>query len=155
MCCENYWKRIVPFALALAIGVFITGLLQKISYNNETLTASHSFTEEIPVIKETKSACNKGLKASRFETNSLQITSKPRPAYTDAARRNQVQGNVALSVEFLASGQIGSVTPIRSLPDGLTERAMAAALNIKFEPAKKDGENVTVTKIIEYSFSIY
>lgn len=85
----------------------------------------------------------------------LKIISKPRPAYTDAARQNQVTGVVRLRVTFLASGQVGSVAPVSGLSYGLTEQAIAAAKQIRFEPAKVNGVAQTVTKQIEYSFSIY
>jgi TonB family protein len=85
----------------------------------------------------------------------VNIISKPRPQYTDAARQNQVMGVVRLRVTFLASGQIGSVSPISGLSYGLTEQAIAAAKQIRFEPAKKDGVPQTVIRQIEYSFSIF
>ena len=88
-------------------------------------------------------------------TQGIKIISKPRPGYTDAARTNNIQGTVILRVTFLASGQIGSISPIKGLPNGLTEQAIAAARRIAFEPAKRDGQGQTVTKQIEYSFSIY
>lgn len=88
-------------------------------------------------------------------TQAVSILSKPRPSYTDAARQNQVTGVVRLRVTFLASGQIGSVSPVSGLSYGLTEQAIAAAKQIKFEPAKANGVAQTVTKQIEYSFSIY
>jgi TonB family protein len=62
---------------------------------------------------------------------------------------------VRLRVTFLASGQIGSVSPVSGLSYGLTEQAIAAAKQIRFEPAKVNGVPQTVTKQIEYSFSIY
>lgn len=85
----------------------------------------------------------------------FRIISKPRPAYTDAARQNQVTGVVRLRVTFSASGSIGSIAPVSGLPYGLTEQAIAAARQIRFEPAKKNGVPVPSTKIIEYSFTIY
>lgn len=88
-------------------------------------------------------------------TQGLKILSKPRPGYTDAARTNNIQGTVILRVTFLASGQIGSISPVKGLPNGLTEQAIAAARRINFEPAKVNGLGQTVTKQIEYSFSIY
>jgi protein TonB len=88
-------------------------------------------------------------------TVTVQILSKPRPSYTDAARQNQVTGVVRLRVTFLASGQIGGVSPVSGLPYGLTEQAIASAKQIRFEPAKVNGVPQTVTKQIEYSFSIY
>ncbi|HVF48237.1 MAG TPA: TonB family protein [Pyrinomonadaceae bacterium] len=88
-------------------------------------------------------------------TAALKILSKPRPGYTDAARQNNIQGTVILRVTFLASGQIGGISAVKGLPNGLTEQAIAAARRINFEPQKRDGVGQSVTKQIEYSFSIY
>jgi len=88
-------------------------------------------------------------------TQAMKINSKPRPGYTDAARTNNIQGTVILRVTFLGSGSIGSISAVKGLPNGLTEQAIAAARRISFEPQKRDGIGVTVTKQIEYSFSIY
>lgn len=88
-------------------------------------------------------------------TQGLKILSKPRPGYTDAARQANIQGTVILRVTFLASGQIGSIAPVKGLPSGLTEQAIAAARRISFEPAKRNGIGQSVTRQIEYTFSIY
>lgn len=88
-------------------------------------------------------------------TQALKILAKPKPSYTDAARQAQVQGTVILRVTFLANGSIGSISPVKGLPNGLTEQAIAAARSMRFEPAKKDGQGQTVTKQVEYTFSIY
>lgn len=88
-------------------------------------------------------------------TQGLKILSKPRPGYTDAARQNNIQGTVILRVTFLASGQVGSVSVVKGLPNGLSEQAIAAAKRISFEPAKTNGIGQSVTRQIEYSFSIY
>lgn len=85
----------------------------------------------------------------------LKILSKPRPGYTDAARQNNIQGTVILRVTFLASGQVGSISPVKGLGNGLTEQAIAAARRINFEPMKVNGIPQSVTKQIEYTFSIY
>jgi protein TonB len=88
-------------------------------------------------------------------TQNLAITGKPRPGYTDAARTANVQGTVILRVTFLASGQVGSISPVKGLPNGLTEQAIAAARRISFTPKTVDGVPPSVTKQIEYTFSIY
>lgn len=88
-------------------------------------------------------------------TQGLKIISKPRPGYTDAARQNNIQGTVVLRVTFLGSGQIGSISAVKGLPNGLTEMAIAAARRINFEPAKRDGVGQSVTRPVEYTFSIY
>lgn len=88
-------------------------------------------------------------------TTAMKIVAKPRANYTDTARQNQVQGTVTLRVTFLANGQIGSISPVSGLPYGLTEQAIAAARSIKFEPQMVNGEPKSVTKQVQYSFTIY
>jgi len=88
-------------------------------------------------------------------TSPLKIISKPQAKYTDAGRTNNVQGSVRLKVTLLASGQVGSITPVTRLPHGLTEQAIAAARMLRFEPAKVNGVPVSKTITIDYSFTIY
>ncbi len=88
-------------------------------------------------------------------TGALRILSKPSAPYTPIARSNGVNGTVMLRVTFLASGQIGTVEVIKGLPDGLTERAIAAARRIRFEPEVRNGRPVSVAKRVEYSFKLY
>jgi TonB family protein len=83
----------------------------------------------------------------------LRILSKSTAQYTNEARRNGTAGTVQLRVTFLASGAIGDISPVNSLPDGLTQAAIEAAKGIKFEPATENGTPLTVTKLIEYSFT--
>jgi protein TonB len=85
----------------------------------------------------------------------LQILSKPRPGYTDSARTNNVQGTVMLRVTFLSNGRIGGVAPVKGLPHGLTQMAIAAARQIQFKPKLVNGQAVSVTKRIQYNFTIY
>ena len=88
-------------------------------------------------------------------TSPVKIISKPRPGYTDAARTNGVTGSVVLKVTLLANGSIGSITPVRRLPHGLTEQAIAAARQIRFEPKKVNGTPVSVVMTFDYGFTIY
>lgn len=85
----------------------------------------------------------------------LKILSQPRPGYTEEARKNNVQGTVRVRVTFSASGQVTGVSAVSSLPYGLTEKAIAAARQISFVPAKKNGVATAVTKVIEYRFTMY
>lgn len=83
------------------------------------------------------------------------VLSKPEPQYTEDARRNQVTGTVVLRVVFASSGEVIDIRALRSLPFGLTERAIAAARQIRFEPAKRDGHAVSVSMQLEYNFNLY
>jgi len=93
--------------------------------------------------------------ASKNETSALKILSKPRANYTDLARFYDISGDVPLRVTFSANGEIGSISPVSKLPFGLTTNAIAAARNMKFEPAKKEGTPISVTKMVVYTFTIY
>lgn len=85
----------------------------------------------------------------------LKIVSKPRAIYTDSARQNMVQGKVVLRVTFKKDGEIGKIKVVKGLPRGLSQNAVEAARKIKFEPQIGNGKPVTVTKNIEYNFTIY
>lgn len=82
------------------------------------------------------------------------ILERPAPDYTPEARRRSVRGRVQLSVILSADGTIGPIGIVRGLPAGLTESAMSAACKIKFKPAMKDGEAVSLKVIVEYDFFI-
>lgn len=166
MCRKNFWARIISFALTLLFGLSSASIFQKQKPANENQKNIESRNKIIYSSEGTGFAAGCTAKSydtsvigkpriSRSETEPLRITSKPRANYTDAARHNQVQGTVTLRVVFTASGQIGSVSPVNTLPCGLTEQAIAAAKEIQFEPAKKNGVPQTVAKLVQYSFTIY
>ena len=69
-----------------------------------------------------------------------QIISKPTPQYTAEARTLKLEGAVILEVVFEASGHIRVVRVLQGLGHGLDESAIAAASQIRFKPAKKDGQ---------------
>ena len=83
------------------------------------------------------------------------LLSKPEPQYTEEARRNQVSGTVKLRVVFSSAGEVVQIRALSSLPFGLTERAIAAARQIRFIPAVKGGRPVSVHMQLEYNFNLY
>lgn len=89
------------------------------------------------------------------QNSPLKILSKPRVSYTDLARQYWIQGSVRLRVTFLENGQIGEVIPLTKLPFGLTRNSLDVARQIRFEPAVKDSKPTTVSKIVEYTFTLY
>jgi len=80
------------------------------------------------------------------------ILAKPDAEYTEAARLNNVRGQVLLRVLLAETGQVTRVSVVRGLPFGLTERAMAAARQIQFEPAELDGKKVAYPLMVIYNF---
>ena len=72
----------------------------------------------------------------------VSLLSKPTPVYTAEARQKKVEGDVELDVEFTASGQIHVLRVLQGLGYGLDEAAVAAAQQIRFNPARRDGQPV-------------
>ena len=108
-----------------------------ISKNSELVNAT-------PTVAKTKS-----------KNRTLKILTKPRAIYTDQARTNQIMGVIRLQITFKKNGEIGIIKVIKGLPNGLTQNAIEAAKGIKFEPEIKNWKPVTVSKVTEYSFTLY
>jgi TonB family protein len=85
----------------------------------------------------------------------VRLLSKPEPHYSEEARRNQISGTVVLRVVFTSAGEVAQIRAVNTLPFGLTERAIAAARQIKFLPAMKGGRPVSVHMQLEYNFNLY
>ncbi len=92
------------------------------------------------------------IRSNQFDTP-VKILDKPQASRTDG--QDCSQGKVVLRVTFLDSGEIGKISVISGLTKSLTDSAVEAAKKIKFVPAIKDGKPVSVTKPVEYVFSIY
>ena len=88
-------------------------------------------------------------------TTKARVLSKPEPQYTEEARKNQITGTVVLRAVFSSSGQVTQIKAVQGLPNGLTERAIAAARQIRFTPATKDGRAVSMWMQLEYNFNLY
>lgn len=88
-------------------------------------------------------------------SSKARIIWRPEPQYTDEARKNQVSGTIVLRVVFSSNGEVTNIRTVSGLPYGLTERAMAAARQIRFAPATKDGRKVSQYIQLEYNFNLH
>ena len=88
-------------------------------------------------------------------SSKARVLSKPEPQYTEDARKNQITGTVVLRAVFTSGGQVTNIRAVSGLPYGLTERAIAAARQIRFTPATKDGRPVSMYIQLEYNFNLY
>jgi TonB family protein len=68
----------------------------------------------------------------------------PRPLYPESARKNGEQGLVVFEVIVSTRGAVECARPLKGLPYGLTEAALAAVRRWKYDPAQIDGEPVSV-----------
>ncbi len=88
-------------------------------------------------------------------SSKARILEKPEPQYTEPARKNQITGTVVIRAVFSSTGQVTNIVAVSKLPDGLTEKAIAAARQIRFVPATKDGRPVSMYMQLEYNFNLY
>lgn len=79
-------------------------------------------------------------------TRKVRLRAKPEPEGVQG-----VQGTVVLKAIFGANGKVYNIVIVQGVP-GLTERAINAARQIKFEPAIKDGRYVSMWMQLEYNF---
>lgn len=84
----------------------------------------------------------------------VEITFKPKPAYTDEARGKKIEGEVLLEVIFAATGQIRVQRVVRGLGFGLDERARDAAAQIRFQPGTRAGSPVDMKGIVHIVFAL-
>ncbi len=87
-------------------------------------------------------------------TTPIEIQFKPRPVYSDEARRLHIEGEVQIEMVFEASGSLEIVRVVRGLGHGLDEAALAAARAIRFRPAQRDGRPVDSTAIVHIAFEL-
>lgn len=83
------------------------------------------------------------------------ILYKERAKYTEEARANKIQGSVLVALTYTFDGRITDIKVVRGLPDGLTESAIEAAKKIRFQPAMKNGQPVSVRGQLEFNFTLY
>lgn len=82
------------------------------------------------------------------------ILSKPQPEYTAEARQKKIQGEVLLQVVFTAAGRVEVERVVRGLGYGLDENAEAAARQIQFKAARRNGQPVDFPAIVRIEFEL-
>ncbi len=92
--------------------------------------------------------------SSDSPTTPVVILDKPRPVYTAEGRTLRIEGDIVLDVVFLASGQVQVNRVVSGLGHGLDESAMQAAQQIKFKPAKRDGQPVDFPARVRIEFRL-
>jgi TonB family protein len=93
-------------------------------------------------------------KPAESQTAPIEIISKPRPVYTEEARRLKLEGEVLLDVLFGASGQPRVMNITRGLGHGLDEAAVRAAEQIQYRPARRDGQPVDYRATVHIVFQL-
>lgn len=82
------------------------------------------------------------------------ILAKPQPEYTAEGRTMKIEGDVVIDLVFLANGTIQINRVVSGLGHGLDESAVRAAQQIKFKPAKRNGESVDFPARVRIEFRL-
>jgi TonB family protein len=88
------------------------------------------------------------------ETIPLEIVFKPRPVYTEEARKLRIEGEVLLEVMFTASGELHVQRVLKGLGHGLDEAAQRAAGQIRFHPARRNGQPYDSVALVHINFEL-
>jgi TonB family protein len=115
------------------------GALQSTGFADQTIAA------ETP---KKKAAPSEGA------TTPVDILDKPHPQYTVEGRSLKIEGDVVLEMVFLANGSIQVNRVVSGLGHGLDEAATRAAQQIKFKPAKRDGQPVDFPARVRIEFRL-
>ena len=79
----------------------------------------------------------------------------PPPQYSEAARKEKIEGTVVVEVVIDAFGRAGKVWELRGLPDGLTQQAIDVVRQWHFKAAQNaDGRAVTVMVPVDVTFRL-
>lgn len=139
-------KRIVPFIATLVLGIALANLSQwaRVPFYTENST-SELRSDSSGLISVTTLSLYSG------EGTWAILHSTPTPQYT--GRPGYGFRIVRVRVLLGANGQVSQVTPNFDQPEALLEDAVKAAWKIKFTPATKDGQPISVWTIIQYVFA--
>ena len=86
------------------------------------------------------------------DSTRLVVVKFPKPVYPEAARRQQVQGEVLVRLAITPAGDVESATPISGDPL-LAAAAVDAMKKWKFQPSIRNGQAVRVTTNQRYDFA--
>jgi len=84
----------------------------------------------------------------------VEVFYKPVPVYTPEARDLHLEGEVLVRVTFGAGGDLRVEQVVRGLGHGLDESALRAAQQIRFRPARRNGQPYDSTALVHIVFEL-
>jgi TonB family protein len=137
------------------------GIVASTGFGNGTAIPPTASTKKGTVVAggfgnaaETAEAPKKKVGPSGPADNPPEILDKPRPEYTAEGRSKRIEGDVVVELVFLANGSIHINRVVSGLGYGLDDSAVRAAQQIKFKPAKRQGEPVDYPARVRIEFRL-
>ncbi|HEV8486156.1 MAG TPA: energy transducer TonB [Blastocatellia bacterium] len=94
-----------------------------------------------------------GSEQERVDTRPVPLN-RPRPNYTEAARKNKIQGVIRARALVGADGTVKQVVIVHALSEGLNEEAILAVYQMHFRAATRSGQSVASWITLEVEFNL-
>ena len=101
--------------------------------------------ERIEDLPDADSAAGAGFEPPEF-------LNREKPQNTDQADRANITASVEAMAVFRADGTVGEIRITRWAGFGLDEAAESAIRHLKFKPAQRDGQLISVRAAVRYNF---
>ncbi len=86
-------------------------------------------------------------------TEAPQFSGFPEFDYPEAARKNGVEGTLKLILTLGEDGKVKDITAQQGLPFGVTEAIIKGLQQLRFQPAKRNGQPIAVKMFFDYIVS--
>lgn len=140
-------KRMLPFILTLLVGLFLGNL--------GSLWPRFDLPDDVkwprPSERRQPKQSPGGSCALSVERSWAVIHSMPTPTYTGT--RSYGFQIVRVRVMLDAGGRVTTATVLSDVPEPLRKDAAKAAMKIEFTPARKNGQPVFVSTVVQYVFA--
>jgi hypothetical protein len=144
-------KNLFMVALALTVSTCAAVVFKGVLHVAKQTTQTND-VERMPSVIVSEVSARPARTGLNIPDGPLKIVFQPQTARTEAAKRHGITGVVKLRMNFNYDGTISDITPVETLPDGLTEQSIAAAKLIGFMPAVVNGQFVTTEQLVEFRF---
>ena len=115
------------------------------------------------IAQSTEGNAQKSEGSQSVQTSQVVIKEKPDPEKRSEVSGTEINATVVLMAIFRKSGKVTDIKLVKVTPEDLSEdlrkdiakRCKKAAQKIKFTPATKDGNPVSMYVQLEYNFHLY
>lgn len=130
--------------------VFLSGVMMCLSFAfSNVVKAQESIT-----IKAQEASITYTSRIEIFDaTEPPKILGLPKFQYPESARKNGVEGKMKVSLTLAKNGTVHDIAVEQSLPHGVTEAITNELKQLRFQPAKKNGEPVDAKMFFDFVVS--
>lgn len=140
-------ERLLPFILTLLVGLLLGNL--------GSMWPRFDLPDEVkwprPYERRQAKQSSNGARALSVKRGWAVIHSMPTPTYTGTTSYGFHIVRVRVMLD--ASGRVTTATVLSGVPEPLRKDAAKAATKIEFTPARKNGQPVSISTVVQYVFA--